>query len=734
MGRDEQMAFELLKKNREIHKPLIKQFHGTWIKELGDGVLASFHTVTDAVFCAEAIHQAAHKVEGLQLRIGIHLGEVIFENNDVFGDGVNIASRLQAMAFPGSTWVSEAVQKNLVNKQEIVTEFIAEETLKNVSEPVKIYKVELKEASSFQSGILPDLKKTNNLFVKKRKVLFGIVAFLVLATLSFYFLLYRPEKGIVAAKKNVTEKSIAVLPFKNMSDEKENRYFADGMMDEILNKLSRIKELKVISRTSVEQYRDTKKTTGEIAKELGVAYILEGSAQKYGDQIKVIVQLIRGETGYHEWSQDYVKTYKEVFVLHAEIANNIADELEAKLSPEENVLIRRAKTANIEAYDLYLRGMEFLTTHTYFGTITLGKEEYLDNARSLLYQALAIDAGFAQAWASLGREYLQRHQGSTELLETGYLDSVLYFCNKAITLDAGSAEAYATRGSYYFLRNQKDKAIADEEKAISINPSYGWAYMNLGSIFLQNNDYVKGLTNLKKAAHLIKGGDELPILLNLMSDIYSNIGNFQLGDSLRERSFQLKPDMTSTLSQLYWSSVVQGKKDRALYYAKKAFAIDSTMIYALWRAYADAGDFPNALKYMQIDEEKKIKSGYIGIADDHRKAYVLWNSGKKDEARKYFEAYIIKLKKAQILNRVGGIFYDLAATYAFLGKEKEALEQLRSMDNQNFSGFLAFLIIHDPLFNNLRNNNEFKEIVSRAFARTNAIGAQIKELEMKGKL
>src|SRR4029453_703152 len=138
MGQDEQKAFELLRKNRAIQKRLINHHNGTWIKELGDGVLASFHTVTDAAFSAAAIHQACTAVEGLKLRIGIHLGEVIFENNDVFGDGVNIASRLQAMASIGSTWVSEAVYKNLVNKKEITSEFVKEETLKNVKEPVKV--------------------------------------------------------------------------------------------------------------------------------------------------------------------------------------------------------------------------------------------------------------------------------------------------------------------------------------------------------------------------------------------------------------------------------------------------------------------------------------------------------------------------------------------------------------------------------------------------------------------
>ena len=141
MGSDEQRAFLLLKRNREIQKPLIKHFNGAWIKEMGDGVLASFHTVTDAVFCAAAIHNACKVVEGLRLRIGIHLGEVVFESNDVFGDGVNIASRLQTLAPPGRTWVSEAIYKNITNRKEFVARLVGEETLKNVSEPVKIYEI-----------------------------------------------------------------------------------------------------------------------------------------------------------------------------------------------------------------------------------------------------------------------------------------------------------------------------------------------------------------------------------------------------------------------------------------------------------------------------------------------------------------------------------------------------------------------------------------------------------------
>src|SRR6266498_4334727 len=204
MGEDEQKAFELLRKNRQLQKPIIEKFNGTWIKEIGDGVLASFHTVTDAVLCATEIQKKCAAIDDLKLRIGIHLGDVVFENNDVFGDGVNIASRLQALAPIGGIWISESVYKNVANKKDIKTKFVREEILKNVKEAVRIYEV---------------------------------------------------ITGNTGTAKTTPEKSVAVLPFVNMSNDPEQEYFSDGMAEEILNSLSNLKDLKVARRTSSFQFK-----------------------------------------------------------------------------------------------------------------------------------------------------------------------------------------------------------------------------------------------------------------------------------------------------------------------------------------------------------------------------------------------------------------------------------------------------------------------------------------------
>ncbi|HEU0111621.1 MAG TPA: adenylate/guanylate cyclase domain-containing protein, partial [Flavisolibacter sp.] len=237
MGVDEEMAFDLLNQNRQLQAPLIKKHGGKWIKELGDGILSTFSTVTDAVNCACSIMEGCRSIDALELRIGIHQGEVVFENNDVFGDGVNIASRLQSVAEIGTIFISETVRNNIANRKDIRTRFIKEEVLKHVKDPMRIYEVVTDEGPKEMS--------------------------------KGYF--------INEIKKEITEKSIAVLPFINMSNDPEQEYFSDGMAEEILNSLSHLKDLKVTGRTSSFQFKGKNMDLREVGKKLGVGAVLEGS-------------------------------------------------------------------------------------------------------------------------------------------------------------------------------------------------------------------------------------------------------------------------------------------------------------------------------------------------------------------------------------------------------------------------------------------------------------------------
>ncbi len=350
MGDDEYKAFGLLRKNREVQKPIIEKYNGKWIKELGDGILASFQTVTDAVLCAGAIQQACSDIPELKLRIGIHLGDVIFENQDVFGDGVNIASRLQALAPIGGIWISEAVHKNVSNKKGINSTFVYEEVLKNVREPVRIYEVKIEDQDWMES-------------VKN---------------------ISAPEQS-----KGIPEKSVAVLPFVNMSNDPDQDFFGDGIAEEILNSLAHLKELKVAGRTSSFQFKGKNIDLRELGEKLGVRHIMEGSVRKQGNKLRITAQLVNVQDGFHLWSEKYDRNMDDIFAVQDEIALAITEKLKISLLDKDIELITKNYTNNPQAYELYLKGRFDINRR---GRLILSGLKYFE-------EAINMDPDFAPAYA-----------------------------------------------------------------------------------------------------------------------------------------------------------------------------------------------------------------------------------------------------------------------------------------------------------------------------------------------
>ena len=390
MGDDEDKAFDLLDKNRQLQKPLIEQFGGQWIKELGDGVMASFSSAIDAVTCATAIIKNCKNCEGLQLRIGIHVGDGVFENGDVFGDGVNIASRLQALAPVCGIWVSESIYKSVSNKKEIKTKFVREEILKNVKEPVKIYEV-----------ISENGKPGKTLSVHDQK------------------------QGSI-------EKSIAVMPFVNMSNDPGQEYFSDGMAEEILNSLSHLRDMKVTSRSSSFQFKGMNVDLKEVGKKLGVHTVLEGSVRKFGSRLRVTAQLINVEDGFHLWSERYDRDMDDIFAIQDEIALAITEKLKVTFE-EEKPIIGRTKTENKESYELYLKGRFFFNK----------RGEGLHKGLIYFQQAINIDPEFALAYVAIGEAYALLSFYSL-MPPNDALPKAREAANKAIQLDPGYAEAHLT--------------------------------------------------------------------------------------------------------------------------------------------------------------------------------------------------------------------------------------------------------------------------------------------------
>ena len=723
MGTDEKKAFELLKKNRQIQQPLIKQYNGTWIKELGDGVLASFHTVTDAVFCAAAIHQACNNVDGLRLRIGIHLGEVIFEDHDVFGDGVNIASRLQAMASPGSTWVSEAVHKNLVNKKEITSEFIKEETLKNVSEPVKVYEISVKEIPGYLPDNIKAYQKQSGPGATVSKKSIFITAIIILAVLSAgYLLFFNNKQGKPAAAiKESKGKSIAVLPFKLIGTDEEGRYFAEGVADVLISHLHEIKDLKVRSRTSVEQYRDTKKMMPEIARELKVDYIIEGSAQKYKDDIRIIVQLINPDTDEHIWKNEYNKKFEDILNVQSAMALQIVKELNITLAPEQKKRIEKIYTKNAEAWDLYLRGMVYLRDWYKFREIN-----DVNFAINFYTQALEKDTSFALAAAWLAESIRQKEftgLSSDKVLR----DSVLALVLKSIRLDPELANGYGLLGNIYAIDLDDTKTgLAYIEKAIQLDPDDPDFLAEKGNILAgKQNNHIEALGFYGEA--LQKEPSESYVwLLRLIGLSYLRVGEFELSEQFYNKALELQPDALLFLAELSHLQLMQGRYKESQITINKSLSIrkDNLGLNDQAKVYLLLGDYANAERaYAQFYSLPKEKYFF----ETHQKtayAQVLRKLGKEKEALKnIYEA------KEYIEINIEDPNYDLAKVYSFLGEKQKALNYLRKWKPD--WGLHAW-VEKDPLFENIKNDPEFKQLAQRFKSEIEILRKQAEEKIKKG--
>ena len=418
MGEDEQKAFELLSINLKLQQPLIEQFNGVLIKQLGDGILASFTTVSDAVNCACRILAECKKESNLQMRIGIHQGEVIFQNGDVFGDGVNIAARIQAIAPVDGILVSEAVHSNISNKKGIQSKFFGEEVLKHVKDPVRLYQIIAEES-------------------------------------------FTPQLNI-PLKTNPPSKSIAVLPFVNMSNDPEQEYFSDGMAEDIITSLSHLQDLKVAGRTSSFQFKGRSIDLHEVGQKLGVKTVLEGSVRRQGNRLRITAQLISVEDGFHLWSQKYDREMDDIFAIQDEIALSITERLKVILLEKDREKITKAATNNAEAYELYLKGMFHLNRRG--SSIKVGLECFkkaiaIDPNYSLAYTGYAYANSLGAFYSFFsGREVMKKIK---EAVET------------SIQLDNSHCESYLTLAQYYISVDWNwQEAEKNYLKSIDLNPNF----------------------------------------------------------------------------------------------------------------------------------------------------------------------------------------------------------------------------------------------------------------------
>jgi adenylate cyclase len=490
MGDDEVSTVRTLEAYRKVMSDLIEQFRGRVVDSPGDNLLSEFSSVVDAVQCAVEIHEVIRaKNEELPedrrmlFRIGVNLGDVIEEGDRIYGDGVNIAARLEGLAEPGGICISGSAHEQIENKLALGYEFLGEHTVKNIAKPVKVYKVPMgPKAATPEEGKKIKLKNRRWTALGAAGMIIVIIGALAIWNFSF-------RQATVVSDVEEAPKTIAVLPFDDLSPEKDQGYFVLGLSEEILNSLTKIPDLLVTARTSSFAFKGTGKKVQEIANELGVAHILEGSVRKAGNALRITAQLIRASDGFHLWSETYDRELKEIFAVQESIAKAVADQLRITLGIDQS-LKQLGGTENIEAYELYLvaQGLR-------------GSPEYLelDNIKYALEsikKALTLDPDFANAWA----------------VKSIIHDTLVIF------------------GATYRFDTERDAALSAAQKAIEIEPNLALGYYSLGRFKSGRGNWIDAELSFRKALEL----QTETLSFSLMAEMYVAVGYFKKSRQILE--------------------------------------------------------------------------------------------------------------------------------------------------------------------------------------------------------
>lgn len=429
--KNEKRALDQLHVHQNMVRSIYPNYSGKEIKTIGDAFMIQFKSALDAVLCAIAVQSDfksynTDKIEfedQIHLRIGIHLGDVVEYENDIYGDGVNISSRLEPLAKPGSICISEDVARQVHNKIEFKLQKLPNKKLKNIDLSVEVYEIEVYESPT----------------------------------------LVRPKKD--------TNK-LAIIPFQNVGVDDRTDYFSDGLTEEITIRLTKIKNLEVIPRCVTVRYKDSQLDTGLLSSELNARYLLEGTVRKSGDRIKISTELIDAITDSHLWGEIYSGTLEDVFDIQEKLAKRIVNSLSLKLSPVDEVNLASRPTENSEAFDAYLRAREFLFRYT---------KNHLNNAIELFKLAIELDPKYAKAYAGISEAYGLLFE--THDKQEKWLREAKKFSLKALVYDHDLSEAYSALALVYYNENNLNDALASSEKAIKLNNENYFAYWIKGRMY-----------------------------------------------------------------------------------------------------------------------------------------------------------------------------------------------------------------------------------------------------------
>ena len=503
MGADEEGTLGTLTTYREVMVTLIQQHRGRVVNAPGDALLAEFESVVDAVKSAAEIQRELTKRNTelptdrrMEYRIGINLGDVMIDGDSIYGDGVNIAARMESLADGGGICISGTAFDQVRNKLEVGYEYLGEQTVKNITLPVRVYKVLMEPESA---GKVIGEKKTKPSPWQRPVTALVIALIVIAAAIAIWKFYIRPSPPVeVASKEKMAfplpdKPSIAVLPFTNMSGDSKEDYFSDGITEEIITALSKVPRLFVIARNSTFTYKGTAVKVKQVSEELGVRYVLEGSVRKAGDKVRVTAQLIDALMGHHLWAERYDRNLKDIFALQDEITMKIITAVQVELTAGERANVAAKGTKNLEAFMKYMQAIENLTRQTKEGNVAGCK---------LAEEVITLDSKYSKGYIALAQTHLVDIMiGTTDSPEQS-LAKASELLKKAIVLDASEPDGHSNLGIVYLMMKQYEKALAEVERAVSLNPNHFGSLLRLVYVLNSIGRFEEAISVLKSAKRL----------------------------------------------------------------------------------------------------------------------------------------------------------------------------------------------------------------------------------------
>jgi len=571
MGQDEAGTVKRLKEYRALMTDLIQKYRGQVVDSPGDNILSEFSSVVDAIECAVKIQELLKtKNVGLtddrkmEFRIGINLGDVIEDGARIYGDGVNIAARIESLAEGGGICISGTSYDQVKNKLNLGYENLGEHSVKNIVEPVRVYRV-LTEPDMVGKLIGEKKSKEIRIAVIGLLILLVLLVAGVMVVWNSYFRL--PSVTIESGRDNTLDlpkgPSVAVLPFVNMSGDHAQDYFSDGLTENIITGLSGCPRLIVIARNSTFTYKGQPVKVQQVAHELGVQYVVEGSVQKEKDRVRITAQLINGATAHHLWADKFDRELKDIFDLQDEITLKLMTALEIQLTEGEQARLRLRGPSNLEAYMKGLKALEYVRRHN--------KEDNL-LARQEVVEAIALAPDNPNLYVLLAETHLQDIWfGSTASPIISFAQATNNL-NNAFALDRNNSDAHLILGELYLLKGQHKKAIAAEELAVALNPNGADAYCQLAFTLHLSGRSEEAIDIFKKAIRL----NPIPpsYYFHMFGWAYRAVGRFEEAIDAFKKAIDSEPTNIFAHMGLAAVYVNAGLNEEAKREAKEVYRLD----------------------------------------------------------------------------------------------------------------------------------------------------------------